>query len=81
MTLREMLQKNDVFALGHAMYTALLGGSSRFPDHAQSSYREWDLPELPSHLSKGTKALLNRMVVCDPAKRPTLRCNIDCFER
>lgn len=76
-TLREMLDKNDVFALGHALYSALLGEAEmrvKFPDVASSStYREWDLPELPAHLSRHTKTFLSRLVCADPARRPSLK--------
>lgn len=75
-TLKDMLAKNDVFALGYCMYNALLGDSAMaagFPDVSAAAFREWDLPELPAHISKPTKALLVRMVACDPTRRPTLR--------
>ena len=74
-TLRELLHKNDVFGLGYCMYNALLGDevmTSRFPDVTSAAYRDWDLPELPAHLSKSTKQLLARMVAAEPAKRPSL---------
>ena len=75
-TLRDLTAKNDVFGLGYAMYCALLGddGPRAFPDvAAPAGFRDWDLPDLPGYLTKGTKTLLIRMVACDPAKRPSLR--------
>lgn len=75
-TLKDMLAKNDVFALGYAMFAALLGDTAMaasFPDVTTAAFREWDLPELPAHLSRGTKTLLTRMVACDPARRPSIR--------
>lgn len=76
LTLREVLEKNDVFGLGYTLMHCLLGEkvmSSHFPDVTAAVYREWDLPELPAHISKGTKALLTRMVSCDPTRRPSIK--------
>ena len=80
-TLRDMLEKNDVFALGYALYASLLppADMARFPEVngaavlAGTPYREWDLPELPAWLSRPVKSFLQRMVACDPARRPSLR--------
>jgi hypothetical protein len=80
-TLRDMLEKNDVFALGHAMYTMLLapGDMARFPDVSGATLapgatvREWDLPDLPASLSKPVKSFLQRLVAWDPSRRPSLR--------
>jgi hypothetical protein len=80
-TLRDMLVKNDVFALGYTMYNMLLAPEdmARFPDVSGSSLppgstvRDWDLPELPGTVSRPLKAFLQRLVAWDPARRPTLR--------
>ncbi len=74
LTLRDLLAKNDVFALGHALYSCLLEPSdmARFPD-LNNPYREWDIPELPSWISRGAKQFMQRLVACDPARRPSVR--------
>ncbi len=79
-TLRDMLEKNDVFALGYALYSSLLSTAEmvRFPDinaaaTSGTAFRDWDLPELPAWLSRPVKSYLQRLVTCDPSRRPSLR--------
>ncbi|NXW25367.1 PLK5 kinase, partial [Circaetus pectoralis] len=70
---------SDIWALGCAMYTALTGSPPFEAAHRQELYRRIRAARypLPPHLSPRARALIARLLVPEPAARPSLRDVLD----